>query len=191
MCHSRVFWMDACGPGGPRRRRHRGRHGFRFEFGPRGPRRGFFRGGEVRLALLSLLAKEPGHGYDLMRRLEERSGGQYKASAGTVYPVLQQLEDEGLVTSSQESGKRVYTITDAGRREAMDHEDAIDRIWRRADRWKEWEWGGRPEGVEIGLTMGRLAKAALRAVGRVPDQADDVQRVLEKALDDIRNLDKR
>ena len=68
--------------GGPGARRH-------------GPRRGSFRGGEVRLALLSLLDQAPGHGYDLMKRLEERSGGMYQASAGTVYPVLQRLEDEG------------------------------------------------------------------------------------------------
>ena len=80
------------------------------DFGPRGgwrgPRRGFFRSGEVRLALLSLLAESPGHGYQLMKRLEKRSGGLYQASAGTIYPVLQQLEDEGLVRSHEEDGKR-------------------------------------------------------------------------------------
>ena len=70
----------------------------------RGPRRGFFRSGEVRLALLSLLEQAPGHGYDLMKRLEERSGGLYQASAGTIYPVLQQLEDEGLVRSKAGHG---------------------------------------------------------------------------------------
>ncbi len=183
MCHS--HWEAQVRKG--HRRRHR-RGGFGFEFGPRGPRGSFFRSGEVRLALLSLLESEPGHGYDLMSRLEERSGGLYKASAGTVYPVLQQLEDEGLVTSERSGGKRVYTLTDRGRLELDDRRDAIDRIWRRAGRWKEWEWGGRPEGVEIGMAMGRMAKAAFRTVGRDPEKADEVRKVLEDALERLRKL---
>jgi DNA-binding PadR family transcriptional regulator len=63
-----------------------------------GPGR-FFGPGEVRLALLSLVAEAPSHGYELMKKLEERSAGVYRASAGTVYPTLQQLEDEGLIGS--------------------------------------------------------------------------------------------
>ena len=57
---------------------------------------------------------EPGHGYDIMSRLEEKSGGVWRPSAGSVYPTLQQLEDEGLVTSADADGKRVFTITDDG-----------------------------------------------------------------------------
>ena len=95
-------WDMGVGP----RRKGRGR---------RGPRRRFFKQGEVRLALLSLLKDDPGHGYELMKRLEERSGGLYRASAGTIYPVLQQLEDEGLVKIAEEEGKKVYHLTDAGR----------------------------------------------------------------------------
>ena len=74
----------------------------------------FFAPGELRLALLSLLKDGPKHGYELMKTLEAKSGGTYRASAGAVYPTLQQLEDEGLVTSVQQEGKRVYQITDAG-----------------------------------------------------------------------------
>src|SRR5215469_18329943 len=85
-----------------------------FAFGRRGR---FFEAGEVRLAILSLLSEGPKHGYQLMKELAERSGGVYKASAGSVYPTLQQLEDEELVTSDQQAGKRVYRLTAAGRRE--------------------------------------------------------------------------
>ena len=68
--------------------------------------RRFFESGEVRLAILSLLSDGPKHGYQLMKDLEERSGGLYKASAGSIYPTLQQLEDEDLISSDQQSGKR-------------------------------------------------------------------------------------
>ncbi|MCI0636306.1 MAG: PadR family transcriptional regulator [Actinobacteria bacterium] len=75
------------------------------------------RRGEVRTALLTLLADKPMHGYDLIRDLEERSGGAWRPSPGSIYPTLQLLEDEGLVTSEEQDGKRVYTITDDGRAE--------------------------------------------------------------------------
>src|SRR5579872_7474492 len=79
-----------------------------------GGRSRFFESGEVRLAILSLLSEGPKHGYQLMKEMEERSGGLYRASAGSVYPTLQQLEDEDLIRSDQQSGKRTFSITDAG-----------------------------------------------------------------------------
>lgn len=84
-----------------------------FAFGRRGR---FFESGEIRLAILSLLSEGPKHGYQLMKEMAERSGGLYRASAGSVYPTLQQLEDEGLIESDQQNGKRVYKLTAAGRR---------------------------------------------------------------------------
>ena len=65
----------------------------------------------------SALADEPGHGYEVMQRLEERSGGTWRPSPGSVYPTLQQLQDEGLVTSTERDGKRFFEITEAGRTE--------------------------------------------------------------------------
>src|SRR5690348_17551298 len=75
-----------------------------------GGRSRFFESGEMRLAILSLLSEGPKHGYQLMKLMEERSGGLYRASAGSVYPTLQQLEDEDLIRSEQQDGKRVYSI---------------------------------------------------------------------------------
>src|SRR5207237_7140417 len=76
------------------------------------------RRGQIRTALLAVLAEEPGHGYDVMQKLEDKTGGAWRPSPGSVYPTLQLLEDEGLVRSSERDGKRVFEITDAGRAEA-------------------------------------------------------------------------
>jgi len=74
--------------------------------------------GAVRTAILVALREEPANGYEVMRRLEELSGGLWRPSPGSVYPHLQMLEDEGLVRSADVDGSRVYTLTDAGRAEA-------------------------------------------------------------------------
>ena len=93
-------------------------HGFGRGFG-RGIGRGFgpdggrTRRGDVKYVVLELLAEGPRHGYDIIRGIEERHG--VRPSAGSVYPTLQMLEDGGFVTSEQVDGKRIYTVTDAGR----------------------------------------------------------------------------
>lgn len=173
--------------------------GFPFDFpgfgpeGPRGrargPRRGFFRAGEVRLALLSLLDEAPGHGYDLMKRLEERSGGLYHASAGTVYPVLQQLEDEGRVRAVEEEGKKVYHITDEGRAEVAEADERVSGIWSRADRWREWGCRMGPDTVEIAMAMGRLAKSAFVAGSTTQAASDAVVEALNRARRDIEAME--
>ncbi|MDT3345388.1 PadR family transcriptional regulator [Microbacterium aquilitoris] len=76
-----------------------------------------FSHGDLRLYLLSLLDEAPRHGYDLMQALSDRTGGTYTPSAGTVYPRLSKLEEEGLVTKTVDGRKTVYEITDAGRAE--------------------------------------------------------------------------
>lgn len=75
------------------------------------------RRGDVRTAVLAVLAEKAGHGYEIIQALEEKSGGAWRPSPGSVYPTLQQLEDEDLVRSSTSEGKRVYELTDAGRAE--------------------------------------------------------------------------
>ncbi len=98
--------------------------------GPRGGRGGWGGGrggwgggrrmprGAIRTAILVALRDEPGNGYEVMRRLEESSGGLWRPSPGSVYPHLQMLEDEGLVQSSEVDGSRTFTLTEAGRGEA-------------------------------------------------------------------------
>ncbi|RFU38849.1 PadR family transcriptional regulator, partial [Actinomadura logoneensis] len=95
-------------------------------FGPGGPRgRGRGRGGgrrtrrgNVRAALLALLAERPMHGYEMIQELDERTGGVWRPSPGSVYPTLQMLEDEDRVSSEEQGGKRLFSLTDAGREEA-------------------------------------------------------------------------
>ena len=100
-------------------------------FGPPGPfgwhvrggRGGPFPGGrarrgDVRAAILALLAERPMHGYEMIQELGARTGGMWRPSPGSVYPTLQMLEDEGLITSQSTEGKRLFSLTDAGREEA-------------------------------------------------------------------------
>ncbi|MFT4307648.1 MAG: PadR family transcriptional regulator [Microbacterium sp.] len=87
-----------------------------------------FSHGDLRLYLLSLLDEEPRHGYDLMHALTERTGGTYTPSAGTVYPRLAKLEEEGLVSKTVDGRKTVYAITDAGRAEVAARRGDIEGI---------------------------------------------------------------
>jgi DNA-binding PadR family transcriptional regulator len=110
--HEHVHGRHFGGPGmrGPRGRWGGGRGG--WGGGRRMPR------GAIRTAILVALRDEPGHGYEVMRRLEEMSGGLWRPSPGSVYPHLQMLEDEGLVQSSEVEGSRTFTLTEKGRAEA-------------------------------------------------------------------------
>ncbi|WKK73068.1 PadR family transcriptional regulator [Rathayibacter oskolensis] len=100
-----------------------------------------FAHGRLRLYLLSLLAESPKHGYELIQALSERFGGTYAPSAGTVYPRLAKLEEEGLVTKEADGRKTVYSITDAGRAELADRatdlgdieDELTDSVRRLAD----------------------------------------------------------
>src|ERR1700742_1271962 len=89
-------------------------------FGP-GPGRGRggprARRGDVRAAALALLADRPMHGYEMIKEIEERSEGAWTSSAGSIYPMLQLLEDEGLIRGEDTDGKRRFTLTDEGRKE--------------------------------------------------------------------------
>jgi DNA-binding PadR family transcriptional regulator len=97
-----------------RRGRHDPAHALREAFGE-GRRGGVVRRGEVRPLILRALLERPMHGYELMQALETQSGGRWRPSAGSIYPTLQQLADEGLVSGSEVDGRRTYTLTDAGR----------------------------------------------------------------------------
>jgi DNA-binding PadR family transcriptional regulator len=84
-------------------------------WGPHRRGRGRARRGDVRLALLRLLAEEPRNGYQLIQAIEQRSEGLWRPSPGSVYPTLAQLEDEGLIRSVETDGTRLFELTDAGR----------------------------------------------------------------------------
>lgn len=140
------------GRGGPRGG-HRGRGGpeswgagWFMPFGPRpgwggpgwggpgwgGPQRrpGKARRGDVRAAILSVLQDTDLNGYQVIQEIQERSGGAWKPSPGSVYPTLQQLEDEGLVVAAAPEGRRTFRLTEEGQRYAEEHADELAAPWR-------------------------------------------------------------
>lgn len=154
----RARWARDEAPGG---RGRRGR-GFPGPWAMGGPGFGFPwaaggrprpRRGDVRTAVLRLLAEQPMHGYQIITELSERSGGAWRPSPGSVYPTLQQLEDEGLVTAAEQDGRRTFSLTDAGRDEAAGL----------ADRRAPWE----ELADEDGHTARSLRTAAAQLMGAV------------------------
>jgi len=144
---------------------HRGGpHGFggRGEFGFGGPGAGFggpfgrgggrrARRGDVRLAALLLLAEEPRNGYVIMQELEQRSGGMWRPSPGSVYPALSQLEDEGLIRSREVDGGRVFELTEAGKAQ-------VDE--RPQDAPAPWDTVGQGGGGDARALMGQIRQLA-------------------------------
>ena len=118
--------------------------------------------------------------------MAERSGGLYKASAGSVYPTLQQLEDEELIQAEQQSGKKVYRITEAGLRELAKAPENVRRIWERAERWEDWGQCFGPESMGVLQPISRLVKASLQATRRCG--SDRVRTVLERVSRELEDL---
>ncbi|MFM9371163.1 PadR family transcriptional regulator [Streptomyces sp. Da 82-17] len=102
----------------------------------RGGGRGRARRGDVRASILALLKERPMHGYEMIQEIAERSGGAWKPSPGSVYPTLQLLEDEGLIVSETEGGKKLFSLTEAGTTAA---DDGPDAPWEDAGRGVDWE----------------------------------------------------
>jgi len=155
-----------------------------FGFGPpgRGGRRA--RRGDVRAAALLLLEEEPRNGYQLMQEIEDRSGGVWRPSPGSVYPALAQLEDEGLIRGDEGTGRRAFQLTDDGRKYVEEHRDALGLPWEQAG-------GDVPEGLlELRSLMMQLGVAAMQ-VAQAGDEAqaaearaviDDARRSLYRIL---------
>jgi DNA-binding PadR family transcriptional regulator len=163
--------------------------GWRGGGGPgRGPRRRgqMFGSGEVKFVILRLLKEKPRHGYEVIRALEEKMGGCYTPSAGTVYPTLQLLEDEGYVRAVETDGKKVYHVTPEGERYLEEHRDFLDEILDRVrETVREFTGGGIGE---VQSAFAHLAGTTFkRAWRRGPDDPalKQVAEILRKAADDI------
>jgi DNA-binding PadR family transcriptional regulator len=160
-------------------------------FGGGGPRRRFFESGEVRLAILSLLEEAPKHGYQLIKELTERSGGMYRASAGTVYPTLQQLEDEGLIQAETLEGKKTYRITPDGARELEREHETVERIWKRAERWEDWGQSMGPDMFSFFRPLGSVIKATFHAAkwaGDDRERENKIRDILEQTRKELEEL---
>ena len=125
----------------------------RYGRGRGGPRA---RRGDVRAAILALLAERPMHGYEMIKEIEERTQGAWVPSAGSIYPTLQMLEDEGLIRGEESEGKRRFTLTEEGtaaQREKAGEESPWDAV--RAD--------AAPEQIQLAESMKKLHHAIRQA----------------------------
>jgi DNA-binding PadR family transcriptional regulator len=155
------------GPRGCRNRQGRGvtgrRHGHGDWGGARawgGGRRRRMRRGDVRAALLVLLDEQPRTGYGLMEEIERRSHGAWRPSPGSVYPTLQQLEDEGLVGTVEGEGRTPFTLTDAGRAYVEENREALGEPWaKQADGVDEERLDLRGLMYQIGAATFQVAAA--------------------------------
>jgi DNA-binding PadR family transcriptional regulator len=162
-----------------------GHHGAFGPFGPPGPPgpwRGRGRGrrgrGDVRAAILALLAERPMHGYEMIQELEARTGGVWRPSPGSVYPTLQLLEDEGLIAGEEGEGRRRFALTDAGRAEA-------ERQDQRAP-WEQVTAGVAPAAWSLRDAIAQVAQASW-SVGSAGTEAQQA-RALEILHDARRRL---
>ncbi len=187
MCASRHDGWDGFGWGdfgmGGRGRGTAGRGrkpGFRWQF---------FDRGDLKYVILRLLRDRPMHGYDVMRALEEESGGCYRASAGSVYPTLQMLEDQGFVRGEERDGKKVYTITDAGREHLEENRDTVDEIFDRVAGFARQFT--RAETGALAGSFARLAQATFERTVKYPGDATVVTRlkeILDRALHEVEGV---
>jgi len=129
------------------------------------------RRGEIKFLLLELLSEHPSHGYDLIKKMEVRYGGLRHLSPGSVYPTLQMLEDGGYLTSQPEDGKRVYTITDEGRKLLSTRVEKEDEGSPR-DAFKKFVKGKPQELLELRNAAGELASAIMHVA-----QSGNVERI--------------
>lgn len=155
--------------------------------GRRGGR--MFDQGDLKLVVLRLLAEKPRHGYEIIKALEDQSGGTYSPSPGAVYPTLQLLEELGYARAVDEGGgRKIYEITDAGRAHLAEHrttaDDVFDRVASAA--------GARAEAFgELAGAFGALGRAAFQAASRARgDRAKvrAVREVLERAAREVEQL---
>ncbi|MEW9551511.1 PadR family transcriptional regulator [Nonomuraea sp. NPDC050783] len=155
-------------------------------FGPSGR---FFGPGELRLAVLALIAEQPGHGYQVMSRLADRFNGTYEPSAGSIYPTLQLLEDEGLVRVEQADGRKVHHVTDEGRRAVEEQADEIERLWGRAASRGEWGMFREPEAAEIVGPALRMVKAAVKTLAHSHGDPRVIERIQEIFVEGRRRIE--
>jgi DNA-binding PadR family transcriptional regulator len=150
--------------------------------GPPGPWRGRGRGrrgrGDVRAAILALLAERPMHGYEMIQELEARTGGVWRPSPGSVYPTLQLLEDENLIAGEESEGRRRFALTDAGRAEAQRQDQQAP--------WEQVTAGVNPAAWSLRDAIAQMAQAAW-SVGSVGTEGQQA-RALEILHDSRRRL---
>jgi DNA-binding PadR family transcriptional regulator len=174
------FMNDFWGPGrgGPRGRGWKARAGRVFEQG------------DLKYVILRLLAEKPRHGYEIIKELEERFGGAYAPSPGTVYPTLTMLEDLGYARAMpEEGGRKIYEITEEGRKHLEEHSATVDDIFERIAKFVEGFFDAPM--ADLKRSFGNLGRATFYVASRAPNDRERIARIseiLKKAASDIERL---
>lgn len=176
---NRWGWGDAFGDfggGGPRGRGHwRGRAARLFEQG------------DLKYVILRMLEEKPRHGYEIIKELENRFGGSYAPSPGTVYPTLTMLEDLGYArVVPEEGGKKIYEITDEGRQHLAEHSGTVNDIFDRIARFVEG-FTDAPM-MELNQAFQKLARATYKtATSHISDKEKiaKIREIIQRAADEI------
>lgn len=183
----------------------RGGRGFRGGFGPfhfdfsddghgggrrRRGRKRMFESGELRLVLLKLISDEPRHGYDLIRAIEDLTGGEYAPSPGVIYPTLTLLQDMGLIEEAEgEGARKPFQITDEGRQHLEERSDEADEL---IERLTELAPDSRSEaGPAIGRAVRNLMAALSHRIGRDgfdEDLLHEIAAILDEAAQRIERV---
>jgi DNA-binding PadR family transcriptional regulator len=159
------------------------------ERGRRGRRGRMFAQGELRLALLALIAETPRHGYELIKEIEEMTGGAYAPSPGAVYPTLQLLEDEGAIEEAEAEGaKKPFAATQQGRDELESRQDEVETLMRRLGRHGERTTTVRSHDLFRAMgNLGSVLKNRARAgkldehtINEIVDMIDEMAKRIER-----------
>lgn len=191
---------DCCSSGSGYQRGRWGFEGFMNDFwghggGPRG--RGWraragrvFEQGDLKYVILRLLAEKPRHGYEIIKELEERFGGAYAPSPGTVYPTLTMLEDLGYARAMpEEGGRKIYEITDEGRKHLEEHSATVDDIFERIAKFVEGFFDAPM--ADLKRSMASLGRATFYVASRSPNDKERIGRIseiLKRAAAEIERL---
>jgi DNA-binding PadR family transcriptional regulator len=172
---------------------------FDFGFGPRSRHRRrrrmkwkLFERGDLKFVILRLVSKQPMHGYEVMKALEEESGGYYKPSPGSVYPTLQMLEDEGFLTVEERDGKKIYSITDEGLAYLDENEDLVDDVFERVEQFTERFFG--KDMKALSKSFSRIAQLTFDEAFRWGAEREDLSQmcdVLDHAAEKLEKIRKR
>src|SRR5437773_6666587 len=163
---------------GPRGKHHRGRMGRIFEQG------------DLKYVILRLLAEKPRHGYEIIKELEDRFGGSYAPSPGTVYPTLTMLEDLGYARAMpEEGGRKIYEITDEGRKHLEEHSATVDDIFERIAKFVEGFFDAPMS--DLKRSMAGLGRATFYVASRSPNDRErlaKISEILKRAASEIEKL---
>ena len=201
--HGRGRWseqdMDRGQGPGPRHEAPEGRHGHEGHGGGRsrwnhgrGEGRERLERGMLRYVILDVLSNGPGHGYEIIKQLDEQTQGRYTPSPGTLYPTLQYLEDLGFVTSNQDEGRKVYSLTAGGKAELEQHSEVVRGFWSRFEE-QSATGANQPEVSFLRDALDDLSRTVWSSL-RAPIAGDDtatiraVRQAVEQCQNEIRDI---